>query len=49
MGKTKGSTVLTPVKLLRGRREEALEAFPRDLHHYLDERIVVASWYPRTT
>ena len=46
MGKTKGSTVLTPVKLLRGRRKEALEALPPALHHYLDERIVVASWYP---
>jgi len=46
MGKTKGSTVLTPVKLLRGRREEALKVLPPQLHHYLEERIVVASWYP---
>ncbi len=46
MGKTKGSTVLTPVKLLRGRRAEALGALAPELHHYLDERIVVASWYP---
>jgi hypothetical protein len=46
MGKTKGSTVLTPVKLLRGRKDEARAVLPAALHHYLEERIVVASWYP---
>lgn len=46
MGKTKGSAVLSAVKLLRSRRAEALARVPAALHHYLDERIVVASWYP---
>jgi hypothetical protein len=46
MGKTKGSAVLTAVKLLRKEKERAREMLSPSLHHYLEERIVVASWYP---
>jgi hypothetical protein len=46
MGKTKGSTALPAVKVLRSRRAEAAKLLPESLAHYLDERIVVASWYP---
>ncbi|HTO70570.1 MAG TPA: hypothetical protein VMR31_11970 [Myxococcota bacterium] len=46
MGKTKGSAVIAAVKLLRSRRPEAQELLPAPLLHYLDERIVVAAWYP---
>ena len=46
MGKTKGSAVLTAVKLLRARKAEAVPLVPVPLRRYLDERIVVASWYP---
>ncbi len=46
MGKTKGSAVLSAVKLLRARKEEALRLLPAELRHYLEERVVVASWYP---
>jgi hypothetical protein len=46
MGKTKGSAVLPAVKLLRSRRAKASGLVPPELAHYLEERIVVASWYP---
>lgn len=46
MGKIKGSAVLPAVKLLRGRKDRAAGLLPPQLHHYLEERIVVASWYP---
>ncbi len=46
MGKTKGSVVLHAVKPLRKQRAAALGVLPPALHHYLEERIVVAVWYP---
>jgi hypothetical protein len=46
MGKIKGSAVLLAVKMLRSRREGAAALLPPRLAHYLEERIVVASWYP---
>lgn len=46
MGKTKGSAVLTAVKLLRSQKEQARARLSPALHRYLEERIVVASWYP---
>ena len=46
MGKTKGAAALTSVKLLRGRKDEARRVLAPELHHYLEDRIVVASWYP---
>jgi hypothetical protein len=46
VAKTKGSAVLAAVKLLRSRRPEALALLRPQLHKYLDERIIVAAWYP---
>jgi hypothetical protein len=46
MGKTKGSAVLGAVKLLRARKIEAAALLPAALRRYLEERVVVASWYP---
>jgi uncharacterized protein (TIGR02265 family) len=43
---TKGSHVLSAVKVLRGQRERALELLPPSLHKYLEQRILAASWYP---
>src|SRR5262249_8607715 len=34
------------VRTLRAQRERAVEVLPEDLHHYLDERILVGTWYP---
>jgi hypothetical protein len=45
-GNTKGTTLIDLVKYLRSRREEARGLLPGSLHHYLDERISVAAWYP---
>jgi len=44
--KVKGSVMVGVVKFLRTRREEALEELPEHLHHYLQERVWAASWYP---
>ncbi len=46
MGNAKGINLVEMVKFLRVRRAEALELLPESLHHYLDENINVASWYP---
>lgn len=46
MGKAKGSVVLSAVTLLKGAKEAGRNAVPAKLLKYLDERIVVASWYP---
>jgi hypothetical protein len=32
--------------MLRAHRERAVALLPPDLHHYLDERVIVSSWYP---
>jgi hypothetical protein len=44
--RTKGSHVLSAVKVLRSNRERALELLPASLHKYLEERILPSSWYP---
>ena len=46
MGQAKGMTLVGAVKYLRHRRAEALATLPRELHHYLDERIRTSAWYP---
>ena len=46
MGKPQGAAALTAVKLLRSRKDDARRVLPPELHHYLEDRIVVASWYP---
>jgi hypothetical protein len=46
MAKAKGTTLLSLVKFLRSQRETARKQLPHELHHYLDERIQPALWYP---
>jgi hypothetical protein len=46
MARVKGTAILGPVKNLRYHRKRAAEVLSPRLHHYLRERIVVASWYP---
>jgi predicted hydrocarbon binding protein len=43
---TKGTTLIDLVKFLRTRRDDARALLPAPLHHYLDEHISVAAWYP---
>jgi hypothetical protein len=42
----KGTNVVNAVKILRTQRERARAALPARLHSYLEERILVSSWYP---
>jgi hypothetical protein len=46
MAMAKGASLVAAVRWLRHDREAGLRALPAHLHHYLDERIQVASWYP---
>jgi hypothetical protein len=46
MPKVKGSNVLLAVKMLRADRQRALALLPPRLHRYLDQRILVSTWYP---
>jgi len=44
--KVKGTNMLSAVKALRTAREQARAVLAPRLHHYLEERILVSSWYP---
>jgi len=46
MAKAKGTTLLGLVKLMRRMRAQAQGVLPQRLHHYLDERVSSAAWYP---
>jgi len=46
VAKAKGTVVIGLVKALRKNKERSREVLPPNLIRYLDERIVVASWYP---
>jgi hypothetical protein len=46
MANVKGANVLSAVKMLRAHRERAVALLPPRYHRYLDERILVSSWYP---
>ena len=46
MAKAKGTTLFTLAKFLRSQRETARERLSPDLHHYLEEQIQPALWYP---
>jgi hypothetical protein len=46
MARAKGATLLGAVRWLRSDREAAKKALPQRLHHYLEERIQIATWYP---
>jgi len=44
--RTKGTNLIDMVKTLRTHREKSRELLPERLHHYLDEHLNVAAWYP---
>jgi hypothetical protein len=44
----KGTAILSIVKALRAGRDEAREALPQALHHYLENRVLVSEWYPES-
>jgi hypothetical protein len=46
MASAKGAALVGAVKWLRHDRAAALRALPARLHHYLEKRIQLASWYP---
>ena len=46
MGRTKGTSIVEIVKFLRTRRDDALQALPAAVHHYLDDRVLESAWYP---
>ena len=46
MGHAKGTILIGAVKHLRSQRQEASKILPEELHHYLEERVSPASWYP---
>lgn len=46
MAKAKGTVVVDIVKALRKHKERSRTLLPAKLVHYLEERIVIASWYP---
>ncbi|HXX46779.1 MAG TPA: hypothetical protein VEN47_01040 [Myxococcota bacterium] len=46
MPNAKGTVMVGLVKALRREKSRARELMPPQLAHYLDERIVLASWYP---
>jgi hypothetical protein len=46
MANAKGTVVVEAVKTLLVRRDQAEAALPAKLRRYLDEKIVLASWYP---
>jgi hypothetical protein len=46
MGKAKGTTIINAIKTLRENKEAAWKALPEHLRWYLDQRILVSSWYP---
>jgi hypothetical protein len=46
MARAKGAALVGAVKWLRHGRAAALRALPARLHHYLEKRIQLASWYP---
>jgi hypothetical protein len=46
VAKAKGTVVVGLVRALRKNKDRARQILPPNLQHYLEERIVVASWYP---
>jgi hypothetical protein len=46
MPSVKGTILVPLIKALRARREDARAALPRELHHYLEERVLLTAWYP---
>jgi hypothetical protein len=46
IARAKGSAVAGFVRFLRSNREKALALLKPELHRYLNERILLSSWYP---
>jgi hypothetical protein len=46
MAKVKGAAIVDSVRFLRRHKDEARKHLPPELHHYLGERVLAASWYP---
>jgi hypothetical protein len=46
VARAKGTVLLTLVKTMRANSERSRPLLPPTLHHYLEERIVLAAWYP---
>ena len=46
MAKVKGAAIVDSVRYLRRHKDEARELLAPELHHYLAERVLIASWYP---
>jgi hypothetical protein len=46
VGRSKGISLVSTVRLLRKHRARAAELLPPHLHHYLNEWIQVSAWYP---
>jgi len=46
MAHAKGTIIVETVKALQAQGDRALSFLPPKLAHYMDERIVLASWYP---
>ena len=44
--KIKGIAMMDAIAALKRREDEAREQLPAHLHHYLDDSILVSSWYP---
>ena len=47
-GRIKGTGIIGIVRGLRAMRDQALPLLAENLRHYLDERVIVAAWYPET-
>jgi hypothetical protein len=46
MAKVKGTVVVEMVKMLQAHRKQALTLLSPKTAHYLEDKIVIASWYP---
>ena len=46
--KVKGANVLAAVRMLRANRDRAVALLPPQYHRYLQDRVLVSSWYPES-
>ena len=46
MAQVKGAVIVDSVRYLRRHKEAARRLLPPELHHYLSQRVLMASWYP---
>jgi len=46
VARVKGSSILNAVKALRMKKDESRANLSRELHHYLEDRVLISSWYP---